>query len=437
MMHPRVHVVLLNWNNSADTLECLESLLRIDYPNYQLVVCDNASSDDSLARLRSWARGEVHAPEIAEPLRHIMATPRADPAPFVEIDRETAERGGTPEARAARFLLIRNVENLGFAGGNNVAIRYAVAARKHCQAEREACHAEGCVSHPERSTCHPERSEGSPSMESDPSVAALPQDDNAALPQDDNGALPQDDNGALLQDDNGSLSEHDNARDSYVCLVNNDTVVSRNWMSLMMAAMQSDEKIGAAGATLYEYYAPELVESAGGGVVHPWQGMPRANSAHRQRRGTPAAVPRRLDFLSGACMLMRTSMLERVGLIDERYFIYCEDIDLSLRIRRAGLRIVLVPGAEMWHKNGGIMGTLTARRDYYMARNSLLLVHKLYPAMIPAALVFSLYRCALPKIVRRDRARLRAVAGAYRDFFSFVAGNPLGAGVGTSVPPRT
>jgi GT2 family glycosyltransferase len=269
----------------------------------------------------------------------------------------------------------------------------------------------GARCHPERA-CHPERSEGSVSIESDPSVAALPQDDSAVA------ALPQDDS-------------------SYVCLLNNDTVVSREWMSRMMAVITGDPKIGAAGAMLYEYYAPELVESAGGGVVHSWQGMPRANSAHRQRRGTAAAVPRRLDFLTGACMLMRASTLAQVGLIDERYFIYCEDIDLSLRIRRAGFRLALVPNAEMWHKNGGIMGTLTARRDYYMARNSLLLVHKLYPAMVPAALVFSLYRCALPKIVRGDRARLRAVAGAYRDFFKFVAGNPLGAGVGQSVPPRS
>ncbi len=360
MTSPRVHVVLLNWNNSPDTLECMESVLRIDYSNYQIVVCDNASSDESVDRLRAWAAGANLAPAIAEPLRHIMETPRTDPAPFVEIDQELAERGGTAEARAARVLLIRNAENYGFAGGNNVAMRYAIAAG----------HADS-----------------------------------------DTGA--------------------------YVCLLNNDTVVTRDWMSLMMAEIEADPTVGAAGATLYEYYAPDLVESAGGGVVHSWQGMPRANSAHRQRRGTPAAVPSRLDFLTGACMLMRTSTLEAVGLIDERYFIYCEDIDLSLRIRKAGFRLALAAGAEMWHKNGGIMGTMTARRDYYMARNSLLLVHKLYPAMVPAALVFSFYRCALPKIVRGDRARLRAVVGAYRDFFAFVGGNPAGAGVGASVPPRS
>ena len=72
-----------------------------------------------------------------------------------------------------------------------------------------------------------------------------------------------------------------------------------------------------------------------------------------------------------------------------------------------------------------------------MVRNSLLLVHKLYPLLIPAAMAFSLYRCALPKLLRRDWTRLRAVTGAYRDFFSFIAGNPAAAGIGLSVPPRS
>jgi GT2 family glycosyltransferase len=354
---PRVHIILLNWNNSADTLECLESLVRIDYPNYQIVVCDNASADDSVHRLREWAAGKRLAPDIAEPLRHIMEPPRVEPLPMAEIDRETAERGGTEESRAARFLLVRNEVNYGFAGGNNVALRYVLAA-------------------------HPA---GEP---------------------------------------------------AYACLLNNDTVVTREWLSRMMEAA-SDPKVGAVGAMLYEYYMPDLVESAGGGRVHRWQGMPRATTATRQQRGTPRALPRRMDFITGACMLMSADTLRRVGLIDERYFIYCEDVDLSLRIRRAGLRLVLVPGAEMWHKNGGVMKHRSARHDYYMVRNSLLLVHKLYPALLPAAMAFSLYRCVVPKLVRGDWQRLRAVRGAYKDFFAFVRGRESAAGVGESAPPRT
>jgi GT2 family glycosyltransferase len=357
MNTPRVYIVVLNWNSASDTLECLESLMRVSYDDFQVVVCDNASTDDSATRIRAWANGTLEADAPSADLVHLMNASRRAPAPFVELDRQSAERGGTAESRGARVVLIHNDANHGFAGGNNVGLRYVLANRA---------------------------SDGH----------------------------------------------------SLVCLLNNDTVVASDWLGRLIAAIESDRSIGAVGAMLFEYYEPELVESAGGGVVHPWQGMPRGTSATRQRRGTREAIPRRLDFLSGACTLMRTSTLEQIGLIDERFFLYCEDIELSLRMRRRGLRIALATDAEMWHKNGGSTRKQGARRDYYIVRNSLLLVHKLYPMFVPAAMLFSLYRCALPKLLRRDWARLRAVAGAYRDFFAFVGGNTSAAGVGPSVPPR-
>jgi len=350
-MTARVHVILVNWNNAPDTLECLESLLRIDYPNYQIIVCDNASSDGSVDRIRDWAAGRIGAPAITAPLTPLMSAPRAEPGPIIGLDRAGAESGGTADSRAARLVLIQNEANLGFAGGNNVGMRYVLAAG--------------------------------------------------------------------------------GARDgSYVCLLNNDTVVSREWLTRMVQHISVDATIGAAGAMLYEYSAPELVESAGGGVVKSWQGMPRGTTATRQRRGTPDVIPRRLDFLTGACLLMRAATLERTGLIDERYFMYCEDIDFSLRIRSLGLRLALVPDAELWHKAGGTMPHRSAMHDYYLVRNSLLLVHKFYPAMLPAALLFSVYRCAVPKLVRGDWSRLRAVGSAYRDCFTFIAGNASAAGIG-------
>jgi GT2 family glycosyltransferase len=357
MTTPRVYIVVLNWNSAADTLECLESLMRVGHQNLQVVVCDNASTDDSAVRIRAWAQGTVEANAPSAELLHLMKTLRRAPAPFVELGQVDAEQGGTPESRAARVVLIHNDANYGFAGGNNVGLRYVLANRA---------------------------SDG----------------------------------------------------DSLVCLLNNDTIVASDWLTRLIATIDADNSIGAVGAMLFEYYEPELVESAGGGVVHPWQGMPRGTSATRQRRGTRESIPRRLDFLSGACTLMRTATLAQVGLIDERFFLYCEDIELSLRMRRRGLRIALAADAEMWHKNGGSTRKQGARRDYYIVRNSLLLVHKLYPMFVPAAMLFSLYRCALPKIIRRDWARLRAVGGAYRDFLAFVAGNPEAAGVGLSVPPR-
>jgi GT2 family glycosyltransferase len=349
---PRAHIVVLNWTNWGDTLQCLESVLRSDYDNFQIIISDNAIDPEPMRRLRAWASGELEPPPVAAPLRHLMDGPRRSPSPVVEIDRASAERGGTGESRAARLLIIRNGENLGFAGGNNVAFRHLLAAKA----------------------------------------------------------------------------------DGLVCLLNNDTVVARDWLSRLVETIEGDAEIGAVGAMLWEYDNPDLVESAGGGRLRPWQGMPNETTATRQRRGTPEVIPRRLDFLSGACMLMRLETLRQVGFLDERYFMYCEDVDFSLRIREAGLRIALAADAEMWHKNGAAMRHRSARHDYYLTRNALLVVHKFFPLMLPAALAFSLYRCALPKVVRGEWGRLRAVRGAYKDFFSFIGGRSSALGAGTSAP---
>jgi GT2 family glycosyltransferase len=170
------------------------------------------------------------------------------------------------------------------------------------------------------------------------------------------------------------------------------------------------------GATLLEYSLPDVVQAAGGGRLVAWQGLPRPHSSTGKPRGShEARHPDRLDFITMGCMLVPVAVLERVGLIDERYFIYCEDIDYSLRVRRAGLRIGFAADAEVWHKGSASMVPGSAKHDYNMVRSSLLLVGKFYRPLMPLAFLHSAVRCAAPKIVRRQPDRLRAVLRAYRD----------------------
>lgn len=126
----RIGVVVLNWNGWPDTLECLESLLRCRGVDGPIVVCDNASDDDSLDRIRDWAQGrlDVWTPRAA-PLRALSHPPHPRPIPYVEHDRATAERGGGPGEKdaAIRLVLVRTGDNLGYAGGNNVGMRYLLA----------------------------------------------------------------------------------------------------------------------------------------------------------------------------------------------------------------------------------------------------------------------------------------------------------------------
>jgi GT2 family glycosyltransferase len=117
----RVYIVILNWNGWRDTIECLESVLRLDYPDYKVIVCDNASSDDSLERIRSWARGETPAESRNPVLASLVTPPVPKPQPLLEISP-----GATVQNNDARLVLIQTGANLGFAGGNNVGLRYAL-----------------------------------------------------------------------------------------------------------------------------------------------------------------------------------------------------------------------------------------------------------------------------------------------------------------------
>ncbi|MGB8273753.1 MAG: glycosyltransferase family 2 protein [Alphaproteobacteria bacterium] len=127
-MQPVVYILILNWNGWGDTLECLESVFRLDYPNFRVIVCDNASSDESLSHIKAWAEGRLDvAKERGGLLRDLSYPPVAKPIPYVEYDRATAEAGGRTADGDARLVLIRTGANLGYGAGNNVGLRYALA----------------------------------------------------------------------------------------------------------------------------------------------------------------------------------------------------------------------------------------------------------------------------------------------------------------------
>ena len=102
----RVYIIIVNWNGGHDTVECLESLLRLSYPSFTPVVCDNGSSDDSLEVIKRWAesRGLCY--------NEFSST---------EVAYDSRSEADFP------LVIIRSQMNLGFAGGSNVGMRYALA----------------------------------------------------------------------------------------------------------------------------------------------------------------------------------------------------------------------------------------------------------------------------------------------------------------------
>ncbi len=119
---PRLAIIIINWNRWADTLECLESLMRVDQP-VRIVIIDNASGDDSLERIRAWADGRDLFAAPPGPLGRLTRPALAKPIPMVELSDEEAL---TAIPGRELLTIIRSSENRGFAGGNNLAMRHAL-----------------------------------------------------------------------------------------------------------------------------------------------------------------------------------------------------------------------------------------------------------------------------------------------------------------------
>ena len=121
---PRVIVVLLNCNGWRNTVECLESVLRSDYPELRVFVVDNGSTDGSLERIREWARGQVLAPLPPPALAAAGTPPLPKPIPLAEWQRADLDAGVPLDWGGARAGIVDVGTNLGFSAGNNVALRY-------------------------------------------------------------------------------------------------------------------------------------------------------------------------------------------------------------------------------------------------------------------------------------------------------------------------
>ena len=128
-IYPNVTFILLNWNGWQDTLECLKSLDNLDYPNYHLILVDNASKDDSIYRIRDYCNGATTDPKPnPEPEKRFQ---RKKVKNVVEIDFENLSSAEiNPEnllnsGKLDNMIMIKNDENYGFTGGNNIALEFA------------------------------------------------------------------------------------------------------------------------------------------------------------------------------------------------------------------------------------------------------------------------------------------------------------------------
>jgi len=294
--HPKIWIVVLSWNQYDLTAACVRSLMHLDYPKYQIVVVDNNSQDQTVEKL-------------------------------------CLEFG-------SRLELIANAQNLGFAGGNNVGVRYAL---------------------------------------------------------------------------------HRNA--DYVMILNNDTIVDAGFLGPLVSLLQAEARAAVVTPKIYFMHDSDRLWAAGG-RVYRWLGLARGRGRNQLDRGQ---YDRReqVDYAPGCCMLFRREALEKVGLLDERYFAYFEDSDWCMRARAEGFQIWYEPSSVIWHIAGASSRTRkawSASVRYLNVRNNLWFIHRYIkgpPRLVALASVIAsrLLLSSVKQIALGRWTHLRSIwQGAYDGF---------------------
>ena len=155
----------------------------------------------------------------------------------------------------------------------------------------------------------------------------------------------------------------------WVFVLNEDTVLAPDCVARLVEEGQRDPRAGVLGPMVYHHDEPEVIQSAGGGLTRLWADYHRGQN---ERDDGQLRDPRPVQWVSGCAILVRRDVIESVGPLDERFFIYWEETDWCVRAAEAGWRIVHVPAAKVWHK--GVQRHYRPKPSvtYYSTRNHLL-----------------------------------------------------------------
>ena len=307
----RLAIVTVNYRAAQDTIECLESLLTSE-TQARLIVVDNASSDGSAEHIEAWARSKL---ELAK-----------------QFETRDADAALTPLTK--RVTLIKSGENGGFAKGNNMGLR--------------------------------------------PALATV---------------------GIEL-----------------FWLLNNDTVVEPKTIDAIMRYFRRNPDVGMAGTQLRLYHQPDTFQLLNGMRFSQLTGAAKGIQA-----GLPTfaafnsdAVLAQSDFICGASLLMSRRFLQTVGLLEERFFLYYEEVDLAYRGKK--FEMGFVEDAIVYHKEGASAGSASqlsnrARSplsEYHHIRSKMIFARKHLPAMVPLYAIQNLI-IWIRRLLRRQPRQAAAI----------------------------
>jgi GT2 family glycosyltransferase len=243
-IEPLIYIILVNYNSYIDTIECVESIEDSHYKNLKIIIVDNNSNNDSVSIMKD---------------------------------------------KLKKHIIIESNENLGFSGGNNLGIRYAL-----------------------------------------------------------------------------------NNKSDYILLLNNDTIVHPDFLEPLIKAFNENRNAGIITGQIYYYDDKELLWFDGaycnrkkGQIYHKnikMHNNPNLKNIEEQQ------------FLTGCFMLIPSYIFESVGLLDEKYFLYYEDTDYCIKVKKKNYKLLINRESRIYHKVSKSTDENSNLYLYYNTRNRFIFI---------------------------------------------------------------
>ena len=168
----------------------------------------------------------------------------------------------------------------------------------------------------------------------------------------------------------------------YVWLLNNDTIVERRALSALIAEAEKDKKAAFVGSVLRYFEKPDIIQAVGGGRFYPHLGLARLYmkncraEALKTLRSEDAL--KKINYLMGASILIRRDALTDVGLFDEDFFLYAEELDLIHRAKKKGWKIAIAMNSHVFHKDSASTRDMKEFYYYFLYKNTIVFLKKNY-----------------------------------------------------------
>lgn len=183
------------------------------------------------------------------------------------------------------------------------------------------------------------------------------------------------------------------ATGDYLLLLNNDTEITPNLIAVLTAELDRNPEIGMISPLLLYYDSPDVIQYAGFTKMDYLTCRNSGIGSMEINKGQYDLESRETAFCHGAAMMCRRADLESVGLMEDHFFLYYEELDWCEKFKRAGKKIWFTGATKVYHKESMSVGKESNIKTYFMTRNRMLFIRR--NTGLLNTILFSVYYIAL------------------------------------------